>query len=244
MRTFLSVQEGWVWPVLFSPGPQHVGPVGLTASQWSRPTQSSQKTCSTLWMIGEGVHVDSASESRDHLIRMGFLAPSWVDVANGARPRREDDWEDVPRSSQQGWQHKMPPWCLHYGTPHRRAAEEDGAVLRATRRRMERTYPELSGRFGRARLVVLACEVGGRWSEETNNFLLQLAKAKARGVPQPLKTSAKQSWLMRWRSILACAAAKAFAQPLLEQRGGTGVDGPTPSLTEVMSDSRHCVFAA
>ena len=125
------------------------------------------------------------------------------------------------------------------GTPHRRAAEKDGAVLRAARRRKERTYPELTGRFGRARLVVLACEVGGRWSEETNNFLLQLAKAKVRGVPQPLKSSAKQSWLWRWRSILACAAAKAFAQSLLEQRGGTGVDGPIPSLSEVMSDSRH-----
>ena len=71
--------------------------------------------------------------------------------------------------------------------PHRRAAEEDGTVLRAARRRKERTYPELTGRFGRARLVVLACEVGGRWSEETNNLLLQLAKAKVRGVPQPVE---------------------------------------------------------
>ena len=34
------------------------------------------------------------------------------------------------------------------GTPHRRAAEEDGAVLHTARRRKERTYPELSGRFG------------------------------------------------------------------------------------------------
>ena len=40
-----------------------------------------------------------------------------------------------------------------HGTPHRRAAEEDWAVLRAARRRKERTYPELTGRFGRARLV-------------------------------------------------------------------------------------------
>ena len=30
------------------------------------------------------------------------------------------------------------------------------------------------------------------------------------------------------RSILACAATKAFAQSLLEQRGGKRVDGPTP----------------
>ena len=29
------------------------------------------------------------------------------------------------------------------------------------RRRKERTYPELTGRFGRAKIVVLACEVGG-----------------------------------------------------------------------------------
>ena len=104
-------------------------------------------------------------------------------------------------------------------------------MLRAARRRKERT-PELTGRFGRARLVVLACEVGGRWSEEANNLLLPLAKDKVRGVPQPLKTSAKQSWLLRRRSILACAAVKAFAQPLLEQRRGTRVDGPTPSLSQ------------
>ena len=130
------------------------------------------------------------------------------------------------------------------GTPHRRAAEEGGAVLRAARRRKERTYPELTGRFGWARLAVLACEIGGGWSKETNNFFLQLAKAKARGVSQPLKTCAKQSWLRRWRSILACAAAKAFAQSLLEQKGRTGVDGPTPSISELMVDNRHCLFAA
>ena len=46
-------------------------------------------------------------------------------------------------------------------------AREDGAALRAARRRKERVYPELSGAHGRARLVVLAGEVGGRWSSET-----------------------------------------------------------------------------
>ena len=113
-------------------------------------------------------------------------------------------------------------WCD--GTPHRRAAEEDGG------RREERTYPGLTGRFGRARLVVLACGVGGRWPEEMSNLHLQLAKAKVRGVPQPLKTSAKQSWLWRWRS---------FAQSLLEQRGVTGVDGPLHSLSEGPGSPNH-----
>ena len=34
------------------------------------------------------------------------------------------------------------------------------------------------GGQGRARLVVLAAEVGGRWSEEARAFVSQLAKAK------------------------------------------------------------------
>ena len=53
---------------------------------------------------------------------------------------------------------------------------EDGVALAAARRRKERTYPELTGQFGRARLVVLAGEVGGRWSDETQAFLRQLAR--------------------------------------------------------------------
>ena len=41
-----------------------------------------------------------------------------------------------------------------------------------------RTYPELSGADGRARLFILAAEVG-RWSEETRKFLGAFATAKA-----------------------------------------------------------------
>ena len=33
----------------------------------------------------------------------------------------------------------------------------DGAALARARQRKEATYPELAGRFGRSRLVVLAC---------------------------------------------------------------------------------------
>ena len=36
---------------------------------------------------------------------------------------------------------------------------------------------------GRARLVVLAAEVGGRWSEEPATFLAALAKARAESSP-------------------------------------------------------------
>ena len=57
------------------------------------------------------------------------------------------------------------------GSPHPRVANEDGAVLVAARRLKERTHPELMGPRRRARLVVLAGETGGRWSEETRRFL-------------------------------------------------------------------------
>ena len=44
----------------------------------------------------------------------------------------------------------------------------DGAALQAARRRKERRYPELVRRFGRARLLVLAVEVCGRWLKVTD----------------------------------------------------------------------------
>ena len=48
------------------------------------------------------------------------------------------------------------------GSARPRAADHNGAALDEARRRKERTHPELSGDGGRACLVVLATEVGGR----------------------------------------------------------------------------------
>ena len=66
------------------------------------------------------------------------------------------------------------------------------------RQRKQRTYPELSGTQGRARLVVMAAEVGGRWSNEARAFVSQLAKAKARVAPRVLAGRARQAWQHRW----------------------------------------------
>ena len=60
------------------------------------------------------------------------------------------------------------------GTPRPRAHEVNGIVFKHARRDKETTYPELAGRGGRARLVVLAGEVGGRFSSETAQFLSHL----------------------------------------------------------------------
>ena len=44
---------------------------------------------------------------------------------------------------------------------------------------------------------------------------------------------------MKWRAILRCSAAKAFATSLLELRGGLVADGDTLPSHEVESTSRY-----
>ena len=65
------------------------------------------------------------------------------------------------------------------GLPREGAAARDGGSHHS-RQRKERTYLELSGHQHRCRLVVLATEVGGRWSLETRDFLRALAVDRAR----------------------------------------------------------------
>ena len=126
------------------------------------------------------------------------------------------------------------------GTARPQADSIDGVALAVARRNKTRTYPELSGGDGRARFVVLAAEVGGRWSEEVRKFLGALATAKARSSPVLLQPSVRADWLHRWRGLLACTAARSFAESLL---GNTapGVDGAVPSMQEVLCDFRHVV---
>ena len=61
-------------------------------------------------------------------------------------------------------------------------------------RRKELRFPELAGDHGRARWVVIASEVGGRWSEESRDFLRQLAKAKTRSAPCAIRSRLRLAW--------------------------------------------------
>ena len=125
------------------------------------------------------------------------------------------------------------------GQPRRRCAAHDGAALEQARQAKVSTYPELSGAYGRARLVVLAAETDGRWSLEAVNFVSQLAKAKARSVPRVLCNIVRHAYHHRWCSMLACAASRAFALSLLERRAAGGSDGDLPSLHDVVAACRH-----
>ena len=124
------------------------------------------------------------------------------------------------------------------GMPRRGANQHAGVALREARACKERTYPELAREGGRARLVVLAGEVGSRWSSETD-FLSALAEA--RSAPPLLQSKVRSAWLRRWRRILACTAAKAFAASLLDSGASAGVDGDTPTTQQVLCDSRYDV---
>ena len=101
------------------------------------------------------------------------------------------------------------------GTARRHAACRNGIALEAARRAKERKYPELAGRGGRARLVVVGAEVGGCFSSETSQFLRGLVSAKVRGVFPPLKGKAAAAWMRRWSSMLGCVVANSFALSLL-----------------------------
>ena len=76
---------------------------------------------------------------------------------------------------------------------------------------------------GRVRMVVIAGEVGGRWSEETKAFLWSLACEKSLSEARVMRGSVRAAWYRRWCCLLACAAAKAVALSLLERRGVPGV---------------------
>ena len=99
------------------------------------------------------------------------------------------------------------------GTPRPRAAREDSAAFADTRLRKKRTYPEL-GRNG-TRLIVLGCEVGGRWNDEALGFVRRLARLRAAQAPPLLRQSVAAAYSRRWWCLLGVAVQDALASTAL-----------------------------
>ena len=112
-----------------------------------------------------------------------------------------------PCSMAPSWQWTPPgcPWRAAVEPIFPRCADVDGGVLEDVKRRNERRYPEHSGRHGRTQLVVLAAEVGGKWSCDTAHFLVQLPKAKTRQEPRVLRVRARHAP----RRLLPCLCSNA-----------------------------------
>ena len=119
----------------------------------------------------------------------------------------------------------LPKDCL----PRPRADREDGAALTDARLDKEDTYPELLAARG-CRLVVVAVDTGGRWSDEAVQFFRMMA-------PAAFRKSATLARQRRWTCLLAVSCARAFAQSLVEPAGEvrtSASDGDAPPLSELL----------
>ena len=124
------------------------------------------------------------------------------------------------------------------GAARGRAAVEDGATCSDARRDKETKYHELIS-SNRSRLVVLALEVGGRCSLETVEFLEALSWARARASPPSVRFAAALGWRRRWLRMLACSAARAWAESVTapgDQVWGACADGEAPPVADMLVD--------
>ena len=125
------------------------------------------------------------------------------------------------------------------GKAHSWCSEEDGLAMIRARKRKEDRYPELVGPSSRAKLVVFAIEVGGRWSPESWKCLSALARGRTRDVPEILRASATAAWRRRWASLLAVAVQRAVACSLMGLKNGGGADGELATTEAVLEDARY-----
>ena len=83
----------------------------------------------------------------------------------------------------------------------------------------------------RCHLVVVAIETGRRWSDESMNFISDLASVRSRDAPQALQRQAFSAWRRRWTRMLAVSCCRAFSSSLISAGVALdGVDGITPDL--------------
>ena len=101
------------------------------------------------------------------------------------------------------------------GKPHPHTCTEDGATCSRLEKPKNSTYAEVVQSSG-YKLVTLACEVGGRWSDTTCQLLRDLAKEKSQSAPPRLRRSTAFAWENRWWGMLSVAAQNAFAATLVD----------------------------
>ena len=102
------------------------------------------------------------------------------------------------------------------GTPRPRAAERDGVAIADIEDAKHKTYPELARPSSGCKFLVLACEVGGRWSNTSCQFVRDLATEKSMSAPPRLRRAAALAWENRWWSMLSVAVHDNLAATLVD----------------------------
>ena len=128
------------------------------------------------------------------------------------------------------------------GAARRHQRQYQGAALRLARRAKERIYPELM-RSQRCRLVVLALEVGVRWSPRPpSSFASSLAAGPVlcldRCGLQPLLPSPPVGPPCSPSLPPEASVPVSFVFPCLSLPGTAHVDGDQPLLSEVLASTR------
>ena len=123
------------------------------------------------------------------------------------------------------------------GTAWANADVEAGVVIRRAEGSKDTKYPELLD-SPQVKLVTLACEIGGRWSERACHVVRQLAVAKARESPKHLRVAAQCAFEARWWALLSCTQQSALAATLVEDAVALldGADAHQPELVDVLVD--------
>ena len=107
--------------------------------------------------------------------------------------------------------------------------------------RRSRKYTELLA-GDKCRLVVVALETGGRWSNEAIQFIDGLAAARSREAPSVMRRSAFLSWKKRWSRMIGISCGRAFADSLAAVANAphtlAGVDGEMPHLADLLGEVR------
>ena len=87
------------------------------------------------------------------------------------------------------------------GSPHPKACTVPGGAIERGEKRKPQQYREAWQARGRVRLLTLACETGGRWSDQCVDFVRMLAAHKAKEAPPILQRSAEYGWQSRWWTL-------------------------------------------
>ena len=94
------------------------------------------------------------------------------------------------------------------------------------------TYPELVS-FDRVKLLVLACEEGGRWGPDVYWVVKDLVDLKTAPLHPLLRRSATLAYTKRWWGILLVGAKPAAIDCILGQDSPVTLQGQDPPLAAV-----------
>ena len=121
------------------------------------------------------------------------------------------------------------------------AASADGSSLAQAIAVKRRKYGDVMSSHV-ADLVVLGCEVYGRWSPEAVDLVQELVALKAQEAPPSMRGCAKAAWSQRWWAVISVGVQRAIAEALLSPANGIDLQPcpaaePVPPLAEVLAQA-------